>query len=180
MPLNLSTKTASSASSYLNVSTLLDETNKSMNQSIWSPASMCERETEVFVKHNLSPLNYMNPKKRQIFNYDEEFNNNTSEYQRDSEENSSDSSVKTSDNVENHYPFKGIKCLNLPQRKRINLLLNRPDLLITAHDQDSSSIDKDLTRPDSTAHNDYSYGIGGEPSDHRKRNERNFQVSGVH
>lgn len=140
MPLNLSTKHNQSSRSSNNSTPVQNRSNS--GPIIWSPASMCEKETlitdEIKTESILSR-----------FKLKSEFINRC---------NNEQNYLNFKPNFEDH-------------RKDFSMLQqNRTDIFVV----NNNNNEKEITRPDSTAHSD-----SGRISIDEKKRERSFQVSSV-
>lgn len=195
MPLNLSTKPTNSYHSNNNsANTTPTILNSRSNSIIWSPASMCEQEKSLdniptdlqqsienlenrnnFIKHynNLKNLTLLQQSARNEFNYGKiDKGYFTHLQQKVKEQIISESSSNKSNNISGKRGENRANNDNINNNRNINnkntmFMLNNNNVIMVGS---NGSGDKEMTRPDSTAHNKHSDETG-------RRKERNFQVS---
>lgn len=196
MPLNLSTKPTKNYNSNNNsANTTPTILNSRASSIIWSPASMCEQEKSLdniptdlqqsienlenrnnFLKHynNLKNLTLLQQQSaRNEFNYgkiDKGYFTHLQQKVKEqiiSESNSCNKSGKRGENRANNDNINNNRNMN---NKNTMFMLNNNNVIMVGNN--GNSIDKEMTRPDSTAHNKHSDETG-------RRKERNFQVSYV-
>lgn len=201
MPLNLSTKPTNPYNSNNNsANTTPTILNSRSNSIIWSPASMCEQEKSIdtgmhtdlqqsienlenrnnFIKHynNLKNLTLLQQSARNEFNYGKIDKGYFTHLQQkvkeqiisESNNNRSSSGIngKRGENRANNDNINNNRNMN---NKNTMFMLNNNNVIMVGNN--GNNIDKELARPDSTAHNikHHSEETTG------RRKERNFQVS---
>ncbi|XP_063696302.1 zinc finger protein sens [Culicoides brevitarsis] len=196
MPLNLSTKPTNSHNNSNNLNSSLSTTptilNSRSNSIIWSPASMCEQEKSIvehtdlqqsienlenrtnFLKHynNLKNLTLLQHSARtNEFNYgkiDKGYFTHLQQKVKEqiiSESNKNSAHGKRGENRANNDNINNNRNMN---NKNTMFMLNNNNVIMHGNNG-NNNIDKELTRPDSTAQNKLHSEETG------RRRERNFQ-----
>lgn len=166
VPLNLSTKPSISTSSSRNLPSAL----------IWSPASMCEKETA----ESDNSLSEGKPNLKRKADGDNNRLSNNNKCRRSDNSDVKDFVKNYESDPSAYIPFSS-RNLDLfshfEKNTDINMLRqNRTDIFIVNNNNDFFG-DKEITRPDSTAKNEnFKSGTAGRMED-RKREHRCFQVS---